>query len=333
MIDRKTIAHAKNGMGIDEITLSDGPTKIKLLTLGAVTRDWIVAHRGGETSVVLGYEDPLAYIDNPSHLGAIAGRIVNRVAGGKFVFDGHTYQCSQNEGRNMLHGGHVGIAKRHFVAETDSSNNSVIFRYHSPDGEEGFPGAVDFTYVISLDGSQLTYELHATSDRPTPINLAQHNYYNLMGQGDIRNHYVTVPADQYTPSNDQNIPTGEILDVTGTQFDFRNGCTVAQRDPSGSGIDINLVLQEDQPVAATVEAANGLALTMRTDQPGMQLYTGHSLFEVQGLYGQKMAPFSGLCLEPQHFPNAVNEPSFKTSLATPDRPYYHMLSVDIKEEA
>lgn len=333
MIERKTIAHAPNGMGIDEITLSDGPTTVKLLTLGAVTRDWTVAHQGGETSVVLGYEDPLAYVDNLSHMGAIAGRIVNRVAGGKFEFDGQTYQCAQNEGSNMLHGGNVGIAKRHFTAETDTSLNGVVFHYHSPDGEEGFPGAVDFTYVISLDGSQLTYELRATSDRPTPINLAQHNYYNLMGQGDIRNHHVTVAADKFTPSNDQNIPTGEVLDVTGTQFDFRSGGTITQMDPDRKGIDINLVLQAEQPVAAAVKAANGLNLTMRTNQPAVQLYTGQSLFEVQGLHGQKMFPFSGLCLEPQHFPNAVNEPKFVTSVATPDKPYYQKLSIDIKEEA
>lgn len=331
MIRRTTVAHTKDGVGVDEITLSDGPTVVKFLTIGVVTRDWRVTQQGSETSVVLGYEDPLTYMENPGYIGAIAGRVANRVAGGKFDLDGQSYQCSQNEGQNMLHGGHTGLAKRHFSAEIDSSNQSVSFHYHSPEGEEGFPGAVDFTYVISLKSTKLTYELRAESDRPTPINLAQHNYYNLMGHGDIRSQQLMIRAAKYTPTNLENIPTGAILNTLGTRLDLQNGNTLEKLDPERQGIDLNYVLREGIGAAATLDAANGLRLTMETDQPGLQLYTGQALPETIGLHGQKISAFSGLCLEPQHFPNAINQPDFTSPLATPDSPYCQKLTVDIKE--
>lgn len=329
MITRKTVAHADSGVGVDEITLSDGATRVSFLTIGATTRDWRIVHDDAEISVVLGHENPLTYIDNPYYFGAIAGRVANRVAGGRFEFEGQLYQCSQNEGQNMLHGGHVGLAKRHFVAEIDESQNSVTFKYHSPDGEEGFPATVDFTYVITLNGSAVTYELFGAPDRPTPINLAQHNYYNLMGHGDIRGHRLSIGASHFTQTDNKNIPTGEILSVADTRYDFRNGGLISDVDADCLGMDMNLVFDADKDPRVTACAQNGLNLSMKTTQPGIQLYTGHYLAKHVGNNGQQLGPFSGFCLEPQHFPDSLNHAGFETCVATPDKPYYQKLTVDI----
>ncbi|MEH6834962.1 MULTISPECIES: aldose epimerase family protein [Falsihalocynthiibacter] len=328
MITRKTVARAENGVGIDEITLVDGASEVKFLTVGAVTRDWRVSHLGQEIPVVLGHENPETYLQNPYYFGAIAGRVANRVAGGRFELQGKAFQCSQNEGQNMLHGGHVGLAKRLFTAEIDTVQNRVLFAYHSPDGEEGFPAAVDFTYAISLQGSALTYEMTGTPDRPTPINLAQHSYYNLMGQGDIRGHHLTVDAAKYTPTDSENIPTGEVLPVTDTRYDFQAGGLISSVDSAKQGMDINLVLGDENP-SVTLVAPNGLRLELTTQEPGLQLYTGHYVNEMTGQNGQKIGPYSGVCLEAQHFPNAVNQMGFDQPIATPDSPYFQKLVVDI----
>lgn len=329
MITRKTVARAENGAGIDEITLVDGASEVKFLTLGAVTRDWRVSHLGQDVSVVLGHEHPLDYISNPHYFGAIAGRIANRVAGGRFEFEGKVYQCSQNERQNMLHGGQIGLARRVFSAEIDTAQNRILFTYHSPDGEEGFPASVDFTYAISLNGSALTYEMTGVPDRPTPINLAQHNYYNLMGQGDIRDHHLTIDAAQYTPTDSENIPTGEVVSVENTRYDFRAGDLISTVDSERQGMDMNLVLGAKSTPSVTLLSPNGLRLNLTTQEPGLQLYTGHYIEKGTGQNGQKLVPFSGVCLEPQRFPNAVNQAGFDQPTATPDKPYYQKLVVDI----
>jgi aldose 1-epimerase len=332
MIHRETIAHADTGVGIDEFTLRDGPTTVKLLSIGAVTRDWRLLHGGQETPVVLGYENPLSYLENPNYFGAIAGRVANRIAGGRFELNGETYQCSQNEGENQLHGGHIGLAKRHFYAELDTANNAVIFTYHSPDGEEGFLGAVDFRYAISLRGTTVTYDLRATVDRPTPISLAQHNYYNLMGRGDILQHHLTVDSDHYTPTDAELIPTGKIRSVVGTRYDFSDGGVIAEVDSALEGIDTNLVLRGKSTAAATLRGPNGVRLNLCTAETGVQLYTGGMIAQCRGLDGMENKPFSGVCLEPQQFPNALNEPKFTSFIATPDTPYRQVVSIDIAEE-
>lgn len=329
MIKRKTVTRAENGASIDEITLVDGVSQVKLLTIGGATRDWRVSHKGREVPVVLGYQTPQEYLQSPNYFGAIAGRIANRVAGGRFEFEGSQYQCSQNEGQNLLHGGHIGLAKRLFSAEIDSDNNRVLFSYHSPDGEEGFPAAVDFTYAISLNGSALTYELTGTPDRPTPINLAQHNYYNLLGQGDIWDHHLTIDAAQYAPTDGQLITTGEVLSVANTRYDFEQGELISKVDPERKGADVNLVLAGNSSPSVKLVAPNGLQLSMTTQEPGLQLYTGGYITDQIGQNGQKLSAFSGVCLEPQHFPNAINIPDFEQPIATPDRPYHQKLIVEI----
>lgn len=329
MTSRKTVAHTRDGVGIDELTLSSASAEVRLLTIGAATRDWRVSHGGKETSVVLGYPSAADYVASPVYFGAIAGRVANRIAGGRFTLEGQGYQCSQNEGNNMLHGGHIGLAKRQFSADFDSTNNSALFTYHSPDGEEGFPASVDFSYKITLSGSTLVYELSATSDRPTPINLAQHNYYNLMGQGDARGHVLHVDAAQFTPTDDELIPVGKLESVEATPYDFRSPISMLDADPKEEGIDMNLALIPSEQRVINLVAPNGLQLSMTTDQDGLQVYSGAYLPKQLGQNGQKIGAFSGICLEPQQFPNAINQDGFNVFVASPNQPYYQKLSVNI----
>ncbi len=332
MPNRTTVAHAPDGTAIDEITLSDNGTSVSLLTIGGATRDWRVPVRGAPTSVVLGHEDPLVYLEQPSYLGAIAGRVANRVANARFEMDGKTYQCDPNEGPNMLHGGPVGLARVHWQAEVDSAANAVRFSYHSPHGQAGFPGNVDFTYVISLNAGAVTYDLRAQVDRKTPISLAQHNYYNLMGRGSVMGHRLKMPARQYVPVDDASIPLGHFADVSGTIFDYRELRALGDADPDRIGADAHVVLTADEGPDAVLCADNGLVLRMHTDQPGIQFYTAKYMQSAPGgLHGAAFEPFGGVCLEPQQAPNAVNVPGFGFKMTTPDAPYRQITRVAITE--
>ncbi|MDE0588605.1 galactose mutarotase [Halocynthiibacter sp. C4] len=327
----KTVARTSDGASIDEVTLESNVASVSFLTAGAATRDWRVSHIGREIPVVLSYDDPAVYLENPSYFGAIAGRVANRTAGGRFTLDGKSYQCTQNEGENMLHGGALGLARRLWAVELDTANNAARFTYHSADGEEGFPGAVDFTVTVSLNGAALTYEMEARSDQVTPINMAQHNYYNLMGEGTIWDHKLHLAANRYTPVDDALIPTGEILGVANSRFDFRQPTLIKDADSEKLGIDHNFVLEDSSP-AAVLNAPNGLSLTLETEQPGLQVYTGAYLDNsVAGLNGREHVKHGGICLEPQTFPNALNQAGFEARFATPDEPYKQKLTVTIDE--
>ncbi len=179
--------------------LSDGDVRLSLLNLGAITQGWWVPCGGASVPVVLGYAAPGAYLMDDAYLGAIVGRVANRTSGGRLVIDNEMFQLSQNEGQTHLHGGQRGLSGRLWDIDGDSAGNAVRFSYHSPDGEEGYPGSVDFTVTVTLKGARVTYDMTATADRPTPVNLAQHNYYNLMGGGEIWGHQLTCIADRRTP--------------------------------------------------------------------------------------------------------------------------------------
>jgi aldose 1-epimerase len=317
--------------------LEDDGVAIWLLNYGAITQGWWVPCQGTRVPVVLGYEDLARYRQDEAYLGAIVGRIANRTAGGRLVLGEERYQLTQNEGVNHLHGGTVGLHRRLWTMERDTANQSVRLSCISADGEEGYPGEARISVTVSLRGNAVTYDMQAVVDRPTPINLAQHNYYNLMGEGTIWSHHLTSIADRMTPTGEGNIPTGAIAPVDGSRVDFRNGATFQEADPRHEGTDINLVLPENRDPAAPiaeVRAPNGLRLRMWSDQPGLQLYTGGALQESAGAHGsQSIARFAAFCLEPQGFPNAVNTPEFPSILVTPDAPYRQKTTVEIVEVA
>lgn len=319
---------------IREYRLEDGGVSLSLLNLGCITRGWWVPLGGARVPVVLGYDAPADYATSTSYMGVIAGRVANRIGGARFSLDGRDYRLSANEGANQLHGGAGGLHARIWQADADGSK-AVRFTYSSPDGEEGYPGRADVEVTVTLEGARVTYDMRATVDRPTPINLAQHSYYSLGTERVARVARLTCPADRYTPVDAARIPTGEILPVAGTRHDFHAGARFCEMDPEGQGTDLNLVIPEGRDPGAPVAellAPNGLRLRMWSDQPGLQIYTGHGLPEHAGAHpGQRIAPWAGVALEPQGLPDAVNNPGFPSVIVTPDTPYRQRSIVEIVE--
>ncbi|WP_306046142.1 aldose epimerase family protein [Nioella sp. MMSF_3534] len=319
---------------IREFRLEDGGVALSLLNLGCITRGWWVPLGGTSVPVVLGFDDPAEYLQNPTYMGVIAGRVANRIGGARFSLDGRDHRLTANEGANQLHGGAGGLHSRIWQAETEGAR-AVRFTYVSPDGEEGYPGRASFEVTVRLDGARVTYDMAATVDRPTPINMAQHSYYSLGTEHLSRAARFTCPADRYTPVDSSLIPTGDIAPVKSTRHDFRAGAVLVEADPEGMGTDLNFVLPEGRDPARPVAellAPNGLHLRMWSDQPGLQVYTGHGLPNLRSAHaGQRIAPWAGIALEPQGFPNAVNCPTFPSIIVTPEQPYHQRLTVEIME--
>ena len=204
---------------IQSFVLQDGEVSVTLLSLGCVTQDWQVPLQGRHVPVVLGYRDPRAYRDNPYFLGAVVGPVANRISGAAFILNGDRIELDANTPPDHLHGGALGLHRQYWRAEPDAER-AVRFQYVSAPGEGGYPGRVRFEIVVSLKGSCLTYDMTAQSDRPTPVNLAQHSYYSL-GLPDCRSLEVQIPAKAHTPFSSGMIPSGQIEAIAGTAFDVR----------------------------------------------------------------------------------------------------------------
>lgn len=304
---------------IGQTLLRSHSAEVSVLNIGCVTQSWRVAHQGRELPVVLGFDDPSAYLDNPCYLGVIAGRVANRISRARFRLNGEEYALSANEQGNTLHGGAKGLSRQIWEMDADG-DKAVRLTHHSPHLSGGFPGAVTFEITITLDEATLHYDMHATTDRETPIMLAQHSYYNLMGKGPIWDHAVQVPAANYLETDAHGLPSGQTLPVEATRNDFLALTRLGDHDPERRGHDLCLAL--DDPTLQ-MRAPNGVHMRMKTDQPGLQLYTG------AGLHTDQHRPFDGFCLEPQHYPDAVNQPGFPSIIHSPDRPYRQRLSVTI----
>lgn len=320
-----------DGKTVHEAVLEDGPVRLSILSYGAVTRDW----RVGEVPVVLGFDDFDHYPAHSKSFGIIAGRVANRIAHGRFTLGGKDYQLATNDGSHHLHGGDVGLGRRIWDMEADQAANAVRLTYRSPDGEDGYPGAVDFEVVVRLKGNDVVYEMRAMPSCETPINLAQHSYYNLDGRSDVLGHRMWMDADRYTPVDDGLIPTGALDPVAGTRLDFRQMAEVGALDPQRQGIDLNLILNEGRDVkapAARLEGgSSGLALEMWTDQSGIQVFNAPQMdIPVPGLDGLSYGPFAGICLEAQAWPDALNQSGFPPILTSPDAPYRQDLRVRIR---
>jgi len=303
------------------------------MNYGAIIVSIRVPDRKGQLGdVVLGHETAEGYIPNPPFLGAVVGRYANRIANGKFMLDGKTYSLPQNDGPNTLHGGLKGFDKVTWEGEPLKGKNAVAFTYLSKDGEEGFPGnlKVKVTYTLS-DSNELAIDYEATTDKATLINLSQHSYFNLAGEGngDILNHEVMINADRFTPVDKNLIPTGELRPVRGTPFDFTTPTKAGARIDDnyeqltlGHGYDHNWVLNrkgEGLTLAARVyESTSGRVLEVLTDQPGVQFYTGNFLDgSVTGKQGHVYKRRFGLCLETQHYPDSPNHPDFPSTILKP----------------
>jgi aldose 1-epimerase len=297
---------------------------------------------GKFADILLGYDDAAGYENGKAFVGATVGRYANRIAKGKFSLNGKTYTLALNNGPNSLHGGAKGFDQKVWTAKEVSLSGvpGVEFTYLSPDGEEDYPGNLYVKATYTLDDSnnlQITYE--ATTDKTTVVNLANHAYFNLAGEGsgDILKQVLTLHADRFTPVDATLIPTGELRSVKGTPFDFTRPTAIGARingdDPQlkmGGGYDHNFVLnggQTESPklAAEAYDPQSGRVLQVLTTQPGVQFYSGNSLSDsIHGKSGHPYPPRAGFCLETQHYPDSPNQPKFPSATLKPGETYHQV---------
>lgn len=283
--------------------------KVSVTDLGATVQSIATPDRNGVFGdVVLGYDSAEEYLANGDYLGATIGRYANRIGGAKFSIDGTEYRITANEGRNTLHGG-VGFDKKKFDVVC-KSDNAITFAIVSPDGDDGFPGNVKVSVSFCLnDENALEICYTAVSDRDTVLNLTNHSYFNLRGEGKVLEHELRLNADCYTPVDEEQIPTGEVRSVEGTDFDFRS-----MRKIEKDFYDHNFVLNGDGLCAEVFEPASGRTMFVTTDMPGVQFYAAAWLTERNGKNGAVYGKNSALCLETQFFPDSPNRPEFPSCL-------------------
>ena len=290
---------------------------------GAVVSLKAPDRRGLFADVVLGYETLEEYVENPRYFGGLIGRHANRIGLGKFSLPGSVVQLTQNNGANHLHGGAQGFDKR--VWKIIEHSNRLRLEYFSSDGEEGYPGNLTAHVTYALSGeNELEINYEATTDRETIVNLTNHSYFNLAAGGGILGHELTLHADGFTPVSQELIPTGEIEPVENTRMDFRQSRPIAS-----GGYDHNFVLSDYdgslRRAARLFEPRSGRVMEILTTEPGIQFYSGNFLDgSLKGKGGVVYHQYTGLCLEPQHFPDAPNRPNFPSTVLRPGEVYKHV---------
>ena len=333
-----------DGQAVELFTLTNAQgIEVQLTNYGGIITSLKTPDRSGRIDdIVLGYDSLNGYLRNRPYLGAIVGRYGNRIANGRFTLDGTTYRLAVNNGPNSLHGGIRGFDKVVWHAEPFRNDGAegVALEYTSADMEEGYPGTLRarVTYTLT-DDNRLIVEYQATSDKPTPVNLTQHSYWNLAGDGsqDILAHVLTINADSMTPVDSTLIPTGEISPVAGTPFDFRTpvaiGARIDQRQNTqiryGGGYDHNFVLNRRNPAADSVvhaahvaDPSTGRTLDVFTTEPGIQFYSGNFLDgSITGKAGHIYKYRYGLALETQHYPDSPNHTNFPSTILRPGQQY------------
>ena len=311
---------------IGEITLTTraGATA-RIITWGAVLRDLLVPGSAGPQRVVLGLETIEDYVRYSPYFGAVVGRYANRIGDARFRLDGREVALVPNENGNELHGGSASFGRRSWalLGHTERAAHLGIV---SEDGEMGFPGRLFATCSYELlEPATLRVSLQAFADKPTPVNLTAHNYFNLDSSADARDHLLQVSADLYTPVDAEQIPTGEIRSVAGTPLDFRTPRPLRQGAEPYREVDHNLVLRRQESAglafahAATLaSASSSIEMELWTTEPGLQVYDGHLVdVPVRGTGGRELTPYSGIALEPQRFPDSPNHPHFPNTILTP----------------
>ncbi|GJM85340.1 hypothetical protein PR202_ga01781 [Eleusine coracana subsp. coracana] len=329
-------AAEKQTVGVYE--LRKGDFSIEVTNWGATLMSVILPDsKGNLADVVLGYDTVAEYVNGTAYFGGLIGRVANRIAGARFTLDGETYRLYANDGNNSLHGGHRGFSKviwtvKDHVAGGD--NPYITLYYHSFDGEQGFPGALDVHVTYQLSSRYvLSVRMNATAHKATPVNLAHHAYWNLRGHGhgSILNETVQLFASRYTPADAATlVPTGAVAPVAGTPYDFRAPARVGARMAGLRGVagyDTNYVVGDGSSflrrVARVQDGATGRGLELWADQPGVQFYTANGLAGVKGKGGVVYGRYGALCLETQGFPDAVNHPNFPSQIVRPGQVYRH----------
>ena len=334
-LKKTSFGKTPEGRQVDLYTFTNkNGVEVAITNFGGIIVSIKVPDRNGKVAdVVLGYDSLDGYVNDKSYFGALVGRYGNRIAHGQFTLDGVTYKLAKNNGENSLHGGTKGFNKAVWDAKEVASKDgpSLQLNYLSKDGEEGYPGNLKVQVVYTLtDANQLRIDYSATTDKKTVLNMTNHSYFNLAGQGtgDILGHELMIQADRFTPVDAGLIPAGELRSVEGTPFDFRKKTAIGARINAddeqlklGKGYDHNWVLKrsaEYSLAARAVEPNSGRVLEVWTTQPGVQFYSGNFLDGTAIGKGGKAYTFrTGFCLETQHFPDSPNHPQFPSTVLNP----------------
>ena len=335
---REPYGETPDGTSVELFTLVNADGVVRILTFGAIVASIEVPDRNGvRRNVVLGYADLAGYVADTRHFGATIGRYANRIAAGRFRLDGVEYQLERNNPPNALHGGLRGFDKAVWSAEPSIGAAAVTLRHRSPDGDQGYPGTLDVAVTFTLSNDNvLSIDYAATTDRPTIINVTNHSYFNLVGEGtgDVYAHALEIAADAFTPVDATLISTGERRAVAGTPFDFRTPLSIGARlrdaDEQlqrGRGYDHNYVLGGAagtlRLAARLRDPSSGRVLEVSTTEPGIQVYSGNFLDgSVIGPSRRSYRQGDGLCLETQHFPDLPNRPDFPSTVLRPGEVFH-----------
>jgi aldose 1-epimerase len=319
-----------DGTRIEMFTLTNAHGAIaRVITYGAtLTELWMPDRAGKMGDVVLGFDNLQGYLGKHPWFGATVGRVANRIAKGKFTLDGKEYSLEINDPPNNLHSGSHDLSRVVWKAEPlhDRDSSAVRFTYISPEGDEGFPGTLSISVTYRLtNNNELKVEYSATTDKATPVNMTNHSYFNLGGGNDILGEILYLAAENYTPVDSTLIPTGQILPVKGTPFDFTHpaaiGVQMAGIEGTPGGYDHNFVLGESGKLklaARVVDPTSGRHVEVWTTEPGVQFYSGNFLDgTIRGKRGVAYGKHSALCLETQHYPDSVNRPTFPSVILRP----------------
>ncbi|KAI4329986.1 hypothetical protein MLD38_028304 [Melastoma candidum] len=328
--------------------LDNGTMQVKVSNLGCTITSLSLPDKHGKSDdVVLGFDTLEPYLKGAApYFGCIVGRVANRIKDGKFTLDGVHFSLPINKPPNSLHGGHKGYDKViwEVVHRTKGDNPSITFRYLSHDGEEGYPGNLMVTATYTLtSATTMRLDMEAVPEnKATPVSLAQHTYWNLAGhnKGDVLNHTAQIWADHITPVDHNIVPTGEIMPVKGTPFDFTSERRIGEliHEVPGLGYDHNYVLGSGEEKGGLKRAAklkdpsSGRVLNLWTDAPGMQFYTGNYVNGIVGKGGAEYGKHAGVCLETQGFPNAINQENFPSVIVRPSEKYKHTMLFEFSME-
>lgn len=322
---QRVFGELSDGTPVQAITLDNGYVRAEILTRGGVLRSLQVTTPRGPVEAVLGLPDLPAYVADTDNLGILVGRYGNRIAGAQYVHAGVRHRLDANEGRNHLHGGQHGFGRRIWSVQ-EQAPHRLVLALTSPAGEGGYPGTLEVTATFEIVGAALLLTYHARTDADTPVNLTHHPYFNLAGDPQVAadRQWLRVPADRFLPVDGELIPTGEVRDVSGGAFDFREAVAVRARRTdeaqvaASSGYDHCLVLAADADCSAELYSLHsGVAMRISSPMPALQFYEGQALDRSQPQLGR------GFCLEPQGYPDAPNHPHFPSTMLSPGQAYVH----------
>lgn len=334
MLTKRSVATTAEGDDIFSITLTQGDFTAEILSLGAILKTLKTPDRNGEIrDIVLGFDNPLDNLASTTYFGQVVGRFANRIANARFTLDGKTCMLEKNEGNNNLHSGKSNWGWRNWHVETFDWNGDpgVVLSLFSPDGDGGFPHAVNCTvsYVLTRDGN-LRMDYEATATGPTPINLTNHSYFNLGGaaSGTILGHELQLDCDRYLEVDSASIPTGRIIDVRGTAFDFTKKKTIGRDIEKAGGYDHCFILSRSSEklveFASVYEPNSGRTMKISTTMPAVQLYTGNYLKAAEIGKGNVAYPkHTGMCFETQYYPDSPNHPEFPSCIFNKERSFKH----------